>query len=190
MSATIPETMLLSDLLKPTGYDCPQDLQGKTFDQSTSGGGDVVLENNKEVTITENGTIAITPSSGKDAMKKVTATVNVPTTTTIKRLGESNPGLIRLTTDSDGYPDTPEYSPFGEAVTLPAGTYLVADGYFIANDYDLPTLISELFTSGVTCSIDAYSGKYQIVVQNGYVVVEGNPFDGGVLFVGAVNKVI
>lgn len=78
MSATIPETMLLSDLLKPTGYDCPQDLQGKTFDQSTSGSGDVVLENNKEVTITENGTIAITPSSGKDAMKKVTASVNVP----------------------------------------------------------------------------------------------------------------
>lgn len=42
-----------------------------------SGGGDVVLENNKEVTITENGTVEITPSVGKDAMKKVTATVNV-----------------------------------------------------------------------------------------------------------------
>lgn len=78
MRATIPETMLLSDLLKPTGYDCPQDLQGKTFDQTTSGGGDVVLENNKEVSITANGTTTITPSSGKDAMKKVTATVNVP----------------------------------------------------------------------------------------------------------------
>lgn len=25
MSATIPETMLLSDLLKATGYDCPAD---------------------------------------------------------------------------------------------------------------------------------------------------------------------
>ena len=78
MSATIPETMLLSDLLKPTGYDCPQNLQDKTFEDSTSGGGDITLENNKAVTITANGTTEITPSSGKDAMKKVTATVNVP----------------------------------------------------------------------------------------------------------------
>lgn len=30
MSAQIPETMLLSDLLKSTGYDCPEELQGKT----------------------------------------------------------------------------------------------------------------------------------------------------------------
>lgn len=33
MSATIPETMLLSDLLKPTGYDCPEKLQGMTVAQ-------------------------------------------------------------------------------------------------------------------------------------------------------------
>ena len=33
MSAKIPETMLLSDLLKPTGYDCPEELQGKTVSQ-------------------------------------------------------------------------------------------------------------------------------------------------------------
>lgn len=30
MSAQIPETMLLSDLLKATGYDCPKTLVGKT----------------------------------------------------------------------------------------------------------------------------------------------------------------
>lgn len=77
MSAIIPEHMLLSDLLKSTGYDCPDDLQGKTFEESTSGGSEVVLEDNKEVSITENGTVEITPSEGKDAMKKVTATVNV-----------------------------------------------------------------------------------------------------------------
>ena len=38
MSATVPESMLLSDLLKSTGYDCPESLQGKTFDDATSGG--------------------------------------------------------------------------------------------------------------------------------------------------------
>ena len=50
-----------------------------TIDENPgSGGGGSDLENNKEVTITENGTIEITPTEGKDGMKKVTATVNVP----------------------------------------------------------------------------------------------------------------
>ena len=35
------------------------------------------LEDNKTVSITENGVVEITPSEGKDGMKKVTATVNV-----------------------------------------------------------------------------------------------------------------
>lgn len=39
------------------------------------GGGD--LEDNKEISITENGTVEITPAEGKGGMKKVTATVNV-----------------------------------------------------------------------------------------------------------------
>lgn len=37
MSATIPNTMLLSDLLKATGYDCPEDLKGLTFEEATTG---------------------------------------------------------------------------------------------------------------------------------------------------------
>lgn len=40
--------------------------------------GEVDVESNKTVSITANGTVEITPSSGKDAMAKVTATVNVP----------------------------------------------------------------------------------------------------------------
>ena len=76
MSATIPESMRLDDLLKATGYDCPVDLQGKTFDQATEGGG-ADLEDNKTVSITENGVVEITPSEGKDGMKKVTVTVKI-----------------------------------------------------------------------------------------------------------------
>jgi len=38
----------------------------------------VKLEDNKEVSITDNGEIVIEPTEGKDAMKKVTATVAVP----------------------------------------------------------------------------------------------------------------
>ena len=77
MSAQIPDTMPISDLLKSTGYDCPERLQGKTFEESTTGGGNISLEANKEVSITTNGIIEITPTEGKDGMKKVTANVNV-----------------------------------------------------------------------------------------------------------------
>ena len=45
-------------------------------------GSDVVVEPNKATSITANGTVEITPTSGSDAMAKVTATVNVPTTVT------------------------------------------------------------------------------------------------------------
>ena len=78
MSVRIPDTALLSDLLKPTGYDCPERLQGKTFEESTTGEGNISIEANKEVTISENGTTVINPSAGKDAMEKVTVNVNVP----------------------------------------------------------------------------------------------------------------
>ena len=40
MSAQIPETMLLSDLLKATGYDCPEKLQGKTVAEIEAAMGD------------------------------------------------------------------------------------------------------------------------------------------------------
>lgn len=39
MSAKIPANMEIKDLLKATGYDCPEDLQGKTFNEATSGAG-------------------------------------------------------------------------------------------------------------------------------------------------------
>lgn len=77
MSARIPDNMLLSDLLKATGYDCPQRLQGKTFEESTTGEGNISIEANKEVSILTNGIIEITPTADKDAMKKVTANINV-----------------------------------------------------------------------------------------------------------------
>ena len=81
MSARIPDTMLLSDLLKPTGYDCPADLQGKTFAEATSGG-DVKISTNTDKTIdvaayTE--PVVVEPAEGYDATKKVTVALdNIP----------------------------------------------------------------------------------------------------------------
>jgi hypothetical protein len=77
MSARIPDTMLLSDLLKSIGYDCPEDLKNKTFKQATSGG-EADLEANHEATIKADEytqPVEITPAEGKDGMEKVTVTV-------------------------------------------------------------------------------------------------------------------
>lgn len=95
MSARIPDNMLLSDLLKATGYDCPERLEGKTFVESTTGEGNISIEANKEVTISENGTTVINPSESKDAMEKVTVTVNVPTSGGGSGGGSSGGGAFR-----------------------------------------------------------------------------------------------
>lgn len=81
MSAQIPETMLLSDLLKSTGYDCPEDLQGKTFAEATTGG-DAKISTNTDKTIDVSAytePVEIEPAEGYDATKKVTVTLdNIP----------------------------------------------------------------------------------------------------------------
>lgn len=81
MSAQIPETMLLSDLLKPSGYDCPAELLGKTFAEVISGG-DLSVSTNTDATInvaeyTE--PVVVEPGEEYDATKKVTVTLsNIP----------------------------------------------------------------------------------------------------------------
>lgn len=81
MSAQIPETMLLSDLLKSTGYDCPEAAVGKTVAEVISGG-DVKVSTNTASTVdvsqyTE--PVVIEPAEGYDATKKVTLTLsNIP----------------------------------------------------------------------------------------------------------------
>lgn len=70
--------ILMKDVLKPSGWECPEALLNKTFAQAVAGGD---VEDNKTATITANGTVEITPTSGKTSMKKVTANVAVPTIT-------------------------------------------------------------------------------------------------------------
>lgn len=114
MSATIPETMPLSDLLKSTGYDCPEDLQGKTFAEATAGG-DVSVETNKAATIDVSSytePVVITPTEGKDAMAKSTVTLtNIPSpevdlesdhAATIDVSTYTEPAVIHPTEGKDG----------------------------------------------------------------------------------------
>lgn len=79
MSAQIPSTMLLSDLLKATGYDCPEELQGRTFEEATAGGD---VQTNKASTIDVSAytePIVIKPDTDYESMKKNTVTLsNIP----------------------------------------------------------------------------------------------------------------
>lgn len=75
-AAVIPETMMVSDLLKPTGYDCPEDLIGKTFTEAMASE-TLNIQDTKEVTVSANGAVTVEPDDGYDAIKKVIITVEV-----------------------------------------------------------------------------------------------------------------
>lgn len=54
MSAIISSDVHMKEILKATGYDCPAELEGKTFNEATSeGGGD--SRTPQELSITANG---------------------------------------------------------------------------------------------------------------------------------------
>ncbi len=110
MSASIPETMLLSDLLKPTGFDCPEDFVGKTFAEATAGG-DVTLV---DLTATENK--VYTPDEGK-AYGKVT--VNVPASTVKLYAWKNDTAIVYTKTNEPTTSDkafVPESTGLSEAV--------------------------------------------------------------------------
>lgn len=39
MSATISDKVMMKEVLKATGYDCPDGMKNKTFEEATTGGG-------------------------------------------------------------------------------------------------------------------------------------------------------
>ena len=67
----------LKEVLKPTGFRAPDDVKDLTFEQAMKSD-NPNLEDNKAVSITS-ASAEITPTAGKDAMKKVTATVALET---------------------------------------------------------------------------------------------------------------
>ena len=74
MSAVISDKVMMKEVLKATGFDCPQGMENKTFEQATSGGGGggsgITVE---PITITQNGTT--TAPSGK-AYSPITVNVS------------------------------------------------------------------------------------------------------------------
>lgn len=128
MSATIPSGMLLSDLLKATGYDCPSTLAGKTFAQATAGAG-IDLEANKASSVNVGEytqPIEITPSTNYEAMEKVTLTL----TGIISKLyafGTADKAVyLTAIPAEDGTVDV--YTTTANGITKGSGTYAEATG--------------------------------------------------------------
>lgn len=95
-----------------------------TIDENPGSGGGADLEDNKQVSITENGTVEITPSTGKDGMKKVTANVNVS--------GGGVSTLYYVTDINSDY----EYMITKDPATLKVGdTFVLITPYFSQPDY-------------------------------------------------------
>jgi hypothetical protein len=80
-------------------------------------GADAKLENNKTVTITENGEVEITPTAGKDGMKKVTATVNVAGGGTTLYCWENEREETFYTASATPADEAPIYTSTGESGT-------------------------------------------------------------------------
>lgn len=133
MSATIPENMLLSDLLKSTGYDCPDNLKGKTFDESTSGSSEVTLESNKEATIDVSSytePVEITPTEGKDGMEKATITLT-GIVAGLVAFGTAE-GAVYITAIPSADGEVKAYVPSATGITKVDATYAEATGVTIS----------------------------------------------------------
>ena len=133
MSAQIPSGMLLSDLLKATGYDCPVTLQGKTFAQATAGAG-IDIEANKAVSVnagTYTQPVEITPSDTYEAMEKVTLTL----TGVVKGLvafGTAE-GAVYLTAVPSADGAVKAYVPSATGISKVDATYAEATGVTISD---------------------------------------------------------
>lgn len=117
MSAQIPETMLLSDLLKATGYDCPEELQGKTFAEATVGESEVQT---KSVTITTNTSTEVKPDAGK-LLSKVTVVTAVPNK--LFAFGTAEGVVYTLSVPTEDMASIDVYVPAVTGLTKTTGSY-------------------------------------------------------------------
>lgn len=137
MSAKIPDSMLLSDLLKATGYDCPDTLKGKTFKQATAGAG-IDIEKNKTATINVGSytePVKIEPSDTYEAMEDVTISLSgipVPTATKLFAFGTAEK-VVYITAIPSEAGTVDVYVPAVTGLTKTTGAYAEATGVTVSD---------------------------------------------------------
>ena len=76
MSAIISDKVMMKEILKTTGFDCPQGMENLTFEQATSGGGggaNTAKELNAQaIRASVESRQAITPPDGVDGFSEIT----------------------------------------------------------------------------------------------------------------------
>ena len=75
MSAIISDKTMMKEILKATGFDCPQGMENLTFEQATSGGGGANTTeelNAQEIRASVESRQAITPPEGYDGFSEIT----------------------------------------------------------------------------------------------------------------------
>ena len=97
MSAIISDKVMMKEILKATGYDCPQEMENKTFEQATSGGGGggssgggsanltAKKLNAKEIRTSVESEQAITPPDGVDGFSEITFTPGLLSEVTVTK---------------------------------------------------------------------------------------------------------
>ena len=130
-----------------------------TIDENPGSGAGANLEDNKEVEITENGEIEITPSSGYDGMKKVTATVNV------SGGGGDVPTEWYLWQDDHG---NYLYLPFATApdTLVDSMQYITIGSSFIINNTFLSTMKVSIYTKISDSSFSIGRASYDRITEN------------------------
>ena len=91
MSAIISDKIMMKEILKTTGFDCPQGMENLTFEQATSGGGSgggattTKKLNAKEIRTSVESEKAITPPDGVDGFSEITFTPGLLTVVTVTK---------------------------------------------------------------------------------------------------------
>lgn len=165
----------------PDDYVIPSGTQqitaNGTYDVSGKASAVVNVEPNleeKTVTITENGTTEVTPTTGKDGMSKVTVTTNVPTASAVEEIStssamdallvEANVGKYYKftgTTDSN-YTNGDLYlvesgGTVTHSLTFPTNVSVTVDGVSVTSPYTLTqncTIIAAITSGGAALSVN------------------------------------
>ena len=141
MSAQIPDSMLLKDLLKATGYDCPVNLATKTFKEATAGDVPSDLEDNHAVSVnasTYTQPVEVTPASGKEGMKKCTITLtNIPVAgATLYAFGSAEKVVFLTEVPSADTASVDVYVPSATGLAKTTGAYTAEGSKVTVSDVD------------------------------------------------------